>query len=110
MKGAKRIREISDLTLKNVAEEMGVSVNTVWRWEKGETDPSVEQMKKLCALYECSMDDLLNPPKPSKGEIIRRRRLERAKEATTGANPEDVADELAASRERARRAAMEMVY
>ena len=40
-------------------------MNTVWRWKAGKSTPSVDIQRKICEKYNCSFDDLLNPPTPS---------------------------------------------
>ncbi len=52
-------------SMTSLAEYIGVEVNTVWRWKAGVSTPSIDVQRKICERYECSFDDLLNPPKPS---------------------------------------------
>ena len=41
-----------------VADKIGVSVNTLIDWEKYRKAPDVVQAQKLCELYKCSMEDI----------------------------------------------------
>jgi len=35
---------------------------TVWRWENGERNPSLDVLKNIARILECSVDELLNGP------------------------------------------------
>lgn len=47
------------LTMKQVAESVGVHPNAVSRWESGEAEPSSSNLVALCKLYRCSPEYLL---------------------------------------------------
>ena len=50
-----RLREAriqKGLTLEQAAEHIGVRLNTVWRYEKGEIQPSEPVLKLCCQIYE----------------------------------------------------------
>lgn len=53
-------RKILKLTQPQVAQEIGVSLRTVQRWEMGDSFPelSVLQAAKLCNLLQCSIQEL----------------------------------------------------
>ena len=59
----KRINEArtcSGLTLEQVAEKCGVKqYQTVSKWEKANTLPSLAQLLKLCEIFQCDIDYLL---------------------------------------------------
>ena len=55
---SERVR--SGMTAEEVAKEVGVSVNTIRSWERGETEPSVTKAVKLASLYGCTIDYLYN--------------------------------------------------
>lgn len=44
------------LTQEDVAKAMHVSKNTIVAWEKGKTQPSIEQARKLSLLYKMTID------------------------------------------------------
>ena len=43
---------------EDVAQRLGVSRQTVSKWETGETVPDIRQSKKMAALYNISLDEL----------------------------------------------------
>lgn len=46
------------LTQADVAKALNVNVKTVCSWETGKSFPSVDRLEEICALYNCSYDDL----------------------------------------------------
>jgi len=48
----------AEMTQREVAEAMNVSVNTVVAWEKGTVEPKVSQANKLCELYGRTVDEI----------------------------------------------------
>ena len=59
-----------DLSLQEVADELGVHVNAVGRWENGKTDPSSQNLAALCKLYDCSPEYLLDMTDERKGTAV----------------------------------------
>lgn len=57
----KAARVNARLTQKEVCDTVNVAVSTLIRWEQDETFPTVPQLKKLCELYGCHMDDIFIP-------------------------------------------------
>lgn len=56
----KKAREDTDLTLGYIAEKCGVKqYQTVSKWEKGNSTPSLENLFKLCDLFNCDLGYLL---------------------------------------------------
>ena len=53
-------RKKSGLSQEAVAEKLGVSRQTISKWESDETVPDICQSKKLSPLYRLSLDDLLD--------------------------------------------------
>ncbi|MGI6256294.1 MAG: helix-turn-helix transcriptional regulator [Acutalibacter sp.] len=53
-------RKKSGLTQEEVAERLGVSRQTISKWELDETLPDIRQAKKLSELYRVSLDDLID--------------------------------------------------
>lgn len=41
------------------AFEIGISMQTLYKWENGETAPSAEKLRKMAAIYNCSSDELI---------------------------------------------------
>ena len=52
-------RKKSGLTQERVAEKLGVSRQTVSKWETGETLPDIRQAKGLAVLYHVTLDELI---------------------------------------------------
>ena len=45
---------------EDVAERLGVSRQTISKWETGETLPDIRQAKRLSALYHLTLDELID--------------------------------------------------
>lgn len=52
-------RKKAGLSQETVAEKLGISRQTVSKWETDETVPDICQAKKLAKLYNLSLDDLI---------------------------------------------------
>nr|WP_321500250.1 helix-turn-helix transcriptional regulator [uncultured Dethiosulfovibrio sp.] len=59
-------REGANLKRSEVAEIIGTTRVTVYRWERGINEPDISTMRQLAKLYGCSVDDLVtaNPTPP----------------------------------------------
>ena len=53
-------RKKSGLSQEEVAEKLGISRQTISKWETGETLPDIRQSKRLAVLYRLSLDDLID--------------------------------------------------
>ena len=51
------------LTQKELAEELGISNVTVVNWEKGVTEPTLSQLRKISQLSGIPMDFIYVPDK-----------------------------------------------
>ena len=51
-------RKKAGLSQEEVAEKLGVSRQTVSKWETDETLPDIRQSKRMALLYKISLDDL----------------------------------------------------
>ena len=49
----------SGLSQEEVAEKLGVSRQTISKWETDETLPDIRQSKKLAVLYHLTLDELI---------------------------------------------------
>lgn len=56
-------RTNANLTLEQVAEATGISVPTLSKWENYITFPTAMQLKRLCFLFGCTMNDIFVPDK-----------------------------------------------
>lgn len=50
-------REQAGLSLDKVAEKIGVSKTAVYLWETGETEPRLENLRRLATIYGVSIAD-----------------------------------------------------
>ena len=53
-------RKKSGFSQEKIAEKLGVSRQTISKWETGETLPDVYQAKKLSKIYNLSLDELMD--------------------------------------------------
>ena len=53
-------RKKSGLSQEDVAAELGVSRQTISKWELDETLPDIRQAKRLAVLYHLSLDELVD--------------------------------------------------
>lgn len=71
------LRKLHKLSQEEAASRIGVSRQALAKWESGETSPDIYNCKALAALYNVSLDDLVNfsqettgLPVPPKGKHI----------------------------------------
>ena len=53
-------RKKAGLSQEMVAEKLGVSRQTIFKWETDETIPDIYQSKKLAKLYNLTLDELID--------------------------------------------------
>lgn len=53
-------RKKCGLSQEEVAEKLGVSRQTISKWETDETLPDIQQSKRLAVLYHLSLDELID--------------------------------------------------
>lgn len=54
------LRKIHHLTQEDVAEKIGVTRQSVAKWESGESVPDLDKCRMLADLFRVSLDDLAN--------------------------------------------------
>ncbi|MEW6608132.1 MAG: helix-turn-helix transcriptional regulator [bacterium] len=59
----KKLRMNAKLTQKDVADIMNVTPQTISKWELDLSEPNMDMLKELSALYGVKVDDLLDPYK-----------------------------------------------
>lgn len=69
------LRKAASLSQEALAEKLGVSRQTVAKWETGESVPDVLRCDAMAELFEINLDDLLHADlqekgKPPKGKFI----------------------------------------
>lgn len=54
------LRKKEKMTQEQLSEKLGVTRQTLLNWEKGITNPDIEQAKNIAVLFKISLDDLLD--------------------------------------------------
>ena len=54
-------RKSAELTQEEAANELGVSHDTISRWEAGITQPTASQIIDICRVYKCKFEDIAWP-------------------------------------------------
>lgn len=54
------LRKKQNITQEELAEKIGVTRQTISKWELGETHPDINQAKKLSMIFNISLDELVN--------------------------------------------------
>ena len=60
MEKLKEYRLAKGMTMKQVAEKIGVAECTYCAYEHGTREPNIEKLKKLASIFDCSVDDLID--------------------------------------------------
>ena len=55
-----QMRKVLQLTQEDVAEKLGVTRQSVAKWESGESIPDLDKCKQLAEIFGVSVDDLAN--------------------------------------------------
>ncbi len=64
------LRKINgSMTQEKLAEQMGVSRQTVSKWESGEAYPELPKLMDLCGIFHCKLDDLLRLDMAAQADI-----------------------------------------
>ena len=56
----KKIRKDNNLSQEQLAEQLGVSRQSVSKWESNQAYPEMDKVLQLCQLFSLNIDDLLN--------------------------------------------------
>ena len=56
----KKIRKEHNLSQEDLAESLGVSRQSVSKWESGQAYPEMDKVLQICKMFDVSIDDLLN--------------------------------------------------
>ena len=59
-------RKKEKVTQAELAEKIGVTTQTIWRWEHGEREPSLDIIKTISQILNCSETELFNGSQPDK--------------------------------------------
>lgn len=66
----KRLRKEKELTQETLADFLGVSFQTISKWERGETYPDITMLPIISRFFNTTVDDLLGVDKAKKEEKI----------------------------------------
>lgn len=55
-----KLRKDAKMSQEKLAEEVGVSRQSVSKWENGESYPEMENILKLCKIFHCKINDLVH--------------------------------------------------
>ena len=55
----KEIREKKNMTQEDLANAVGVTQGAISQWENGFSKPGFDNIKKLAAALECTLDELI---------------------------------------------------
>lgn len=83
-------RRAASLTQEDVASKLGVSRQTVGKWESGRATPELEKLINLCDLLGCSLDELVGRSEPDIASIEMAESL--AVDVSTAASETNVTD------------------
>ena len=68
MSAIKKYREAAGLTQVELAKILNVSVDSIFRYERGNTEPRWTEISAMCELFRCTpgelMQDSKNPTQP----------------------------------------------
>ena len=56
----KKIRKDNNLSQEQLAEKLGVSRQSVSKWESGLAYPEMDKVIQICKMFNLNMDELLN--------------------------------------------------
>lgn len=57
--GIKALREAAGMTQYALAIRLGIHPSSICAWERGDANPSVENLLKLADIFHCSTDEVL---------------------------------------------------
>ena len=65
----RELRRQRGLSQTELAKAVDVALLTVFRWEKGERQPRINEIQRLCEIFECTQSELLNGQSPENWEL-----------------------------------------
>ena len=66
----KRLRKEKEMTQETLADFLGVSFQTISKWERGETYPDITMLPVIASFFDVSIDDLLGVNKAREEDRI----------------------------------------
>ena len=68
----KRLRLEKNLTQEKLADFLGVSFQSISKWERGDTYPDITMLPEIASFFKVSIDELLGVNKAQEEEEITR--------------------------------------
>lgn len=59
MDNIREMRKIKGIYQKDIAEKLNKSITCISDWERGRTEPNIDDLKELANLFNCSIDYLV---------------------------------------------------
>ena len=56
----KNIRKQRKISQEELAEKLGISRQSISKWETGENYPSMQNIMCLCTIFKCKVNDLVH--------------------------------------------------
>lgn len=69
----KELRKKAGMTLKELADKLGTSNQTISNWENEKTEPDIKSLIKLSNLFSCSIDYIVTGKEFNEKFILLRR-------------------------------------
>ena len=57
-----QLRKMKSMTQEDIAEKVGVSRQSVAKWESGESTPDIIKCREICGYYDISLDTFVEIP------------------------------------------------
>ena len=54
------LRKSTKMSQESLAEKVGVSRQSVSKWENGEAYPEMDNILKICKIFHCKINDLIH--------------------------------------------------
>lgn len=64
MNNIRYFREKAGLTQGQLAEKMGMALDSISRYENNKREPRASDLRHMAEIFNCTVDDLLNPTPP----------------------------------------------
>ncbi len=84
------LRATHSMTQEQLAMLLGVSRQSVTKWEAERSYPEMDKLLKMCQIFECSLDDLVQGDLTGQPPTGSARAKAQAMRASAGAPPQDV--------------------
>lgn len=63
-------RKSLGLTQKQIAEKLGLTEQAYQHYEYGDREPTLETLKRLCVIFDCTSDELLEIDTPAERKKV----------------------------------------